>query len=331
MANIILPKKWRLSEKSVTPEEVFWNRRKFVKALGLSGLSIATFLSGTSLLGCGLKKDKLDPKAGPSGGVFEDPTDDLYPAKKNKKFLVEPLTPEKVAASYNNFYEFFPDKENVVKNSKNFQIRPWQVKVHGLVENPKTYDIDDLIRAFPLEERVYRFRCVEAWAMVVPWTGFPLSALIKAVMPKSSAKFVRFKSFLNPDQAPGQKMQPWYNWPYYEGLRMDEAMHELTMAVTGIYGHPMPKQHGAPIRIITPWKYGYKSIKSVVEIEFVKNQPRTLWNDLAPDEYSFESNVNPKVPHPRWSQATERLIDTGQRQDTLVYNGYGDSVAKLYS
>jgi methionine sulfoxide reductase catalytic subunit len=184
----------------------------------------------------------------------------------------------------------------------------------------------------PLEERVYRFRCVEAWAMIVPWTGFPLSKLIEKASAKPEAKFLRFETFNRPEQAPGMaRTANYYPWPYFEGLRMDEAMHPLTMAVTGIYGKALPKQHGAPIRLVVPWKYGYKSIKSITKIEFTDKQPKTFWEALQPEEYPFESNVNPDVPHPRWSQATERLIDTGDRVKTLPYNGYGDYVAKLYA
>jgi len=207
---------------------------------------------------------------------------------------------------------------------------PWPVEISGLVEKPLTLDALELADLFELEERVYRFRCVEAWSMVVPWTGFPLSKLLEKVGVKPEGKFVRFETFNRPSQAPGLASTPSYPWPYHEGLRLDEAMHPLTMVVTGVYGKPLPKQHGAPLRIIVPWKYGYKSPKSIVKIEFVNSQPRTFWETLAPDEYPFESNVDPMVPHPRWSQETERVIDTDDRIRTLPYNGYGSYVGKLY-
>jgi sulfoxide reductase catalytic subunit YedY len=254
----------------------------------------------------------------------------LYPARRNPGFTLDrTLTDERVAAAYNNFYEFTTDKEEVRNLVGAFRIRPWQVEVGGLVEKPRIYDVDDLVRRLPLEERLYRFRCVEAWAMAVPWTGFTLKALINEVRPLSAARYVRMVTFYKPDQARGQKFQHWYPWPYYEGLTMAEATNVLTFLVTGIYGHELPKQHGAPIRLITPWKYGFKSIKSIVQIEFVEKQPPTFWS-AASSEYDFWANVNPKVPHPRWSQATERLIDTGERVPTQLYNGYAEQVAHLY-
>jgi len=254
-----------------------------------------------------------------------------YPVARNSKYTVDrPVTTEEIAASYNNFYEFTTDKDKVWRLAEKFETRPWEIEVTGHVHKERTFDIDDLIKLFPLEERVYRFRCVEAWSMTVPWVGFLFKKFIDEVQPTSNAKYVRMVTFLRPEQAIGQKTQSWYPWPYYEGLTMAEATNELTMMVTGIYGHALPTQHGAPIRCITPWKYGYKSIKSIVKIEFVSEQPKTFWNDLAPNEYGFFSNVNPKVPHPRWSQATERVIDTGKRIPTLPYNGYGEFVANLY-
>ncbi|MGZ9410896.1 MAG: protein-methionine-sulfoxide reductase catalytic subunit MsrP, partial [Methylocystis sp.] len=206
---------------------------------------------------------------------------------------------------------------------------PWQVEVAGMVEKPRVFEIDDLVRAMPLEERLYRFRCVEAWAMAVAWTGFPPSALIKLVQPLSSAKYVRFIAFLNPTDAPNQS-SAYGPWPYTEGLTMAEAMNDLTLFVTGAYGRPLLKQQGAPLRLVVPWKYGFKSIKSVVKVEFTAQQPQTFWNSSRPHEYGFSANVDPSVPHPRWSQATERLIDTGEQRHTTLYNGYGEWVAGLY-
>lgn len=319
-------KGWELPERLATPEEVYLNRRQFIKAMGLSGLGAWGILSGCLSDASEAGQEDLEkvrktiPKPRPP-----------YPAARNPEFTVDrALTTEEVAASYNNFYEFTTDKDRVWRLAEKLDLDPWQVEVGGLVHKPRTFDVDDLVKTFELEERVYRFRCVEAWSMVVPWVGFPLKKLIEKVEPTSDAKYVRFISFLRPDQAIGQKTQDWYPWPYYEGLTMAEAMNELTLVVTGIYGHALPKQHGAPIRIITPWKYGYKSPKSIVKIEFVRERPATFWNDLSPNEYGFFSNVNPDVPHPRWSQASERIIGTDKRVPTLLYNGYEDYVGDLY-
>ena len=240
-----------------------------------------------------------------------------------------PLTPSSVAATYNNYYEFTTDKERVAEVAAGFVTRPWRVEVSGLCARPQTFDVDALIRAMPMEERVYRFRCVEAWAMVVPWTGFPLAALLDRVEPNREARFVRFVSFPPRDDAPGMARQSHYPWPYHEALRLDEARHDLAMLATGIYGRPMPNQHGAPLRLVVPWKYGFKSIKGVQKIELTAERPRTFWNRLQPREYSFLANIDPDVPHPRWSQAKERMIDTGAEVPTRKYNGY--DVAGLYS
>jgi sulfoxide reductase catalytic subunit YedY len=258
-----------------------------------------------------------------------DRTLDLYPAKRNPEFTLDrPLTKESVAATYNNFYEFGPVK-TIYWLAQRLKTRPWQVRVEGLVRKPRVFDIDDLIRSMPLEERLYRFRCVEAWAMAVPWTGFPLSALIKVVEPKSEARFVKLTTFLDRTVAVGQ-LRFWLPWPYTEGLTMEEAMNELTFLATGIYGKPLPKQHGAPVRLVVPWKYGFKNIKSLVSIEFVKDRPKTFWEILGPDEYGFWANVNPEFAHPRWSQASERMIGTEERRPTQIFNGYGKWVASLY-
>ena len=255
---------------------------------------------------------------------------DLYPAWRDRRFTLDrPITGEVYAASYNNFYEFSSFKNRVYKNAARFKTHPWQIEIAGLVEHPRLFDIDDFVRLAPLEERLYRFRCVEAWAMAVPWTGLSLAALIKKLQPLSSARYVRFVTFMRPDQASNQN--PSHGpWPYTEGLTLAEATHELSLLATGIYGHPLPKQHGAPLRLVVPWKYGFKSIKSIVKIEFTAEQPRTFWNSNRPREYDFVANVRPDIPHPRWSQATEKLIDTGERRPTLPYNGYGEWVAKLY-
>lgn len=313
-------KPWEIAEREVTPEHLFLNRRRFFETLGVAGIAGLAAWSGLG--------GAVDALAAPHAASANR----IYPVRRNPKFVLdERLTNEAVAARYNNFYEFSEDKEAVSRLVGSFQTQPWQIEVTGLVAKPRKFDVDELIRGMPLEERIYRFRCVEAWAMVVPWTGFAFRELVKLVEPKPTARFVRFVSFLRPDQAPGQKRATWYPWPYFEGLTIEEAMNELTLLVTGIYGHELPKQHGAPLRIIVPWKYGYKSIKSIIRIEFTAKRPPTFWNTVVPQEYDFWSNVNPNKPHPRWSQATERLVDTGERQPTLLYNGYASYVAQLYA
>ena len=319
MANVIIRSNWALPERSVTAEKAFLNRREFLRknARAAAGLSILP------LAGCSQNR--------PSANAEMPLPHGLYPARRNQQF--DPgwrLTNAKVAQCYNNFYEFASSKSAVSRLAPSLETSPWPIQIGGLIENPITIDAAELVEMFPLEERVYRFRCVEAWAMIVPWTGFPLRSLIEKVSPRPGAKFVRFESFHRPEQAPGTRQAPQHPWPYAEGLRLDEALHPLTLLACGIYGKPLPKQHGAPTRLVVPWKYGYKSIKSIAKIEFVDSQPATFWETLVPHEYPFESNINPKVPHPRWSQATERMIDTGDRVRTRLYNGYGDLVAKLY-
>lgn len=315
---------WSHPDSAVTPESAYLNRRDLLRA----GVISAAGLLLPSLAGSSFADDKpLGPKK--KGHSY-------YPAKKNKSYRVlekgkeVPLTKESAATSYNNFYEFSTNKEQVKKLVGNFQTDPWKVRIHGLCKKPQTLDFSDILKKMPLEERNYRFRCVEAWAMVVPWTGFPLSKLLKLVEPTNKAKYVKFLTFKNEKQAPGFKAYPYYPWPYFEGLRLDEAMHDLTMIATGLYGKPMPKQNGAPLRLVVPWKYGFKSIKSIVDIELVATQPKTFWNSLAPDEYGFYANVDPKVPHPRWSQASERMIPDNSVRKTEPYNGYASQVAKLY-
>jgi sulfoxide reductase catalytic subunit YedY len=231
---------------------------------------------------------------------------------------------------YNNFYEFSEDKQAVSVLAEKFTTHPWKVEVSGLVRHPQEFAIEDLIKKYPQEERIYRLRCVEAWSMVIPWNGFPLSKLLQEVQPTSDAKFVRFETVMRPEEMPGQKSGFFYPWPYEEGLRLDEAMHDLTILATGIYGEDLPAADGAPIRLVVPWKYGFKSIKSIVKIELVAERPATFWNNLSGYEYGFYSNVNPKRPHPRWSQASERRIGEVSRRPTLMFNGYADQVASLY-
>jgi sulfoxide reductase catalytic subunit YedY len=298
---------WEIPEREATPEAAFWNRRELMAALA----------AGPILLKSGLAFAEDDPTAG------------LYPAKRNMRYTLDrPITDAKYVESYNNFYEFGSQKE-IAQAAQALKLRPWQVKFDGLVESERVVDADDLIKAMPLEERLYRHRCVEAWSFAVPWTGFPLKALVDYAKPLGSAKYLQMETFTDARVASGQK-QFWYPWPYIEGLTMAEATNELAFIATGAYGKPMAKQNGAPIRLVTPWKYGFKSIKSVVRFTFTEKRPVGFWEKLQASEYGFWANVNPDVPHPRWSQKTERLIGTDERRPTLLYNGYGEFVADLY-
>jgi sulfoxide reductase catalytic subunit YedY len=312
---------WQSLEREITPEAIFLERRQLLKSAAYLALGIAA----GSLTACG-----PNPDAARLGAQEKPPGAELYPAARSGQFTLDrPLTDAAHAASFNNFYEFSVFKSRVYKNVGKFITNPWQVAVTGLVAKPKIFDIDELMRAMTLEERLYRFRCVEAWAMAVPWTGFALRELIQRMEPLSAAKYVRFVTFLKPDQAGNQN--PSYGpWPYTEALSTAEAMNELTILATGVYGHPLPKQHGAPLRLVVPWKYGFKSIKSIVKIEFTAERPATFWNTNRPAEYDFIANVDPALPHPRWSQATEKQIDTGEKRPTLPFNGYGEWVGELY-
>jgi sulfoxide reductase catalytic subunit YedY len=298
---IRIPKGWEIPEREATPEHVFLNRRQLLAAAGFAAAAPLLRAAGE-------------------------------PPKRNPKFTLDrPITEEWAATSYNNFYEFHPESKEAVKdNVGKFKISPWKIEVKGLVNKPQTLDVDDLLKTMPIEERLYRFRCVEAWSMAVPWVGFPMSELIKKLEPKPEAKYIRFVTAHRPAEMPGIGWAPRYPWPYQEGLRMDEAMNPLAMFVTGMYGKPLPKQNGAPFRVITPWKYGYKSPKSIVLMEFVAKQPRTFWNDSASHEYGFYSNVNPQKRHPRWSQRFEKVIPKMEIRETLMYNGYQEWVAGLY-
>jgi sulfoxide reductase catalytic subunit YedY len=312
---------WEIPTKEASSEDLLWNRRAFIKNLSLLSLGLVGGVNSCAPSESALRLGAQERPPGP----------DLYPAARNSRFhLDRPLTREVYAASYNNFYEFSTWKSRVWKNTARFNTHPWQVEIAGLVERPRIIDVDQLIRIVPLEERLYRFRCVEAWAMAVPWTGLPLNAFVEKLRPLSSAKYVRFVSFLNTTAAPNQ-LSAYGPWPYTEALTMREAMNDLPLLATGIYGHPLLKQQGAPLRLVVPWKYGFKSIKSIVRIEFTDKRPATFWNTLRPGEYDFWANVNPDEPHPRWSQATERIIDTGERRPTLPYNGYAQWVSNLYS
>lgn len=320
MANIILRPDWHIADRHITPESVYRNRRHFLQQMGLTGAGLFT----ASALGF---------TARAADGTATAPAGVKYPVKRNPEFDPKVrLSDENFATSYNNYYEFSTSKDRVKKLVGNFKTEPWPLEIYGLCEKPLKLDLSELTPQFTMEERVYRFRCVEAWSMIVPWTGFPLAELLKKVQPKSEAKFVRFETVARSEEMPGYNrlLAQGYPLPYNEGLRLDEAMHPLTLVTTGIYGKPLPKQNGGPVRIVVPWKYGYKSIKSIVKIELVAKQPSTLWETLNPTEYPFESNVDPGVPHPRWSQASEREVDTGDRVPTLLYNGYNDQVGKLY-
>jgi sulfoxide reductase catalytic subunit YedY len=299
----------QVKSSEITPYSQYLSRRDFLKAAGI--------VSGSALLAACSPKATAAPASDPKS----------FPAEKDE--LGDPTNSFEDITNYNNYYEFTVDKQGVAPLSQDFKASPWTVEVYGLVKNKKTYGIEDLLKKFTQEERIYRLRCVEAWSMVIPWTGFMLSSLLKEVEPTADAKYVRFETVYRPKEMPGQS-SPFYPWPYQEGLRLDEAMHDLTILATGLYGQPMPNQNGAPIRVVVPWKYGFKSIKSIVKIELVDKQPETLWSSVGPDEYGFYSNVNPNRSHPRWSQASERRIGELNRRPTLMFNGYEKQVASLY-
>jgi sulfoxide reductase catalytic subunit YedY len=304
---------WEISESQATPESVFLNRRTFVAGAGIAA-SIGAIGFGASL---GMVN---------AAHAADDVLSGLLPAKKNDKYVLDrALTPEKTNENYNNFYEFGTSKY-VAKAAQELKTRPWTVKIDGLVAKPMELDFDDLVRKVTLEERLYRHRCVEAWSMTIPWTGFPLAALVALASPTSDAKYIQFETGVQ--DGPG--MGGFYPWPYTEGLTMAEATNELAFLAVGTYGKVIAKQNGAPIRLAVPWKYGFKSIKSINRISFVKDQPQTFWQQLQSSEYGFWANVNPEVPHPRWSQAQERELSTGNEVPTKIYNGYGDYVADIY-
>ncbi|MEC7640983.1 MAG: protein-methionine-sulfoxide reductase catalytic subunit MsrP [Nitrospinota bacterium] len=319
---IKIPRGWEIPENQATPESVYMNRRRFLKGAGMLGLYSAALYSGCT----GSPPSPDDNKI-----ALSETEKTLYPAKRNEEYTLDgPVTEERIAASYNNFYEFTEVKEDVRVHAQKLQTRPWIVNLTGLVHKPRSFDLDELLKTMPIEERLYRLRCVEAWTITVPWTGFPLKALLDKVEPMGKATHVRMTSFYKPFTAQGQ-LAFWQPWPYTEGLSLQEAMNELAFLAVGIYGHPLPKQHGAPIRLALPWKYGYKSIKSIVEIELVDYRPSTFWTVVQGLEYDFLANVNPSVPHPRWSQAREKLVGTGQQRLTKIYNGYGRYAAHLYT
>lgn len=302
---------WELPEAAATPESAYLNRRGLLTAMGAGAIGLAT-------AGLGSARPLRAAEAG--GG---------YPAPRNPAYQLDrPLTAEVEATTYNNFYEFGMTK-NVWRAAQALPLSPWKVTIDGMVEQPRELDFDQLLALMPLEERLYRFRCVEAWAMAVPWTGFPLKALVDFARPLSSATYLEMQTFQNPAVAPAQK-QTWYPWPYTEGLTLAEASNELAFIATGIYGKPLPAQNGAPLRLATPWKYGFKSIKSIVRFRFTDRRPVGYWEKLQAREYGFWANVNPAVAHPRWSQAHERLLGGDERVPTKLFNGYAEQVAHLY-
>jgi len=304
----------KIRSSEITPEALFRARRQFLRGAGVA--------AGAGLLAaCG-----VSPSAAPTGGPAAGgaaPTDELG----------DPANSYEQITTYNNFYEFSTDKQGPAQLAGDFRTSPWEVAVGGLVNKPRTFAMEDLLSLFDQEERIYRLRCVEAWSMVIPWQGFPLAKLLKEVEPTAAAKFVRFETLYDPDQMPGQRpgLFASFQWPYVEGLRLDEAMHDLTLLATGLYGKQLLPQNGAPIRLAVPWKYGFKSIKSIVKIDLVDTMPVSLWMASAPNEYGFYANVNPDVDHPRWSQGSERRIGELGRRPTLPFNGYADEVAGLYA
>jgi len=310
--HVIRRRGWEIPERLATPEHLFLNRRALLAGSGAAALSLAPNIALAQRI-----------------SDLPEPTKDLYPVGRNEKYALDrPITDEKINTNYNNFYEFGSTK-TVAKAAQALKLRPWTVKIDGMVETPQELGIDDLIRKMPLEERLYRHRCVEAWSMAIAWSGFPFAKLVELAKPLSSAKYVRMETFLDPSVAPSQK-QSWYPWPYVEGLTIAEATNELAFLVTGAYGKPVSKVQGAPLRLAVPWKYGFKSIKSIVRFNFTDQRPKSYWEALQASEYGFWANVNPQVPHPRWSQATEELIGRNERRPTLMFNGYGEYVADLY-
>jgi sulfoxide reductase catalytic subunit YedY len=299
---------WEIPESAATDEAAFRNRRRL-----LQGLAAGPILAA----GIGNVAPALAAEAG------------LYPARRNDRYKLDrPLTDAKYSTTYNNFYEFGTGK-TIWQDAQALKVEPWTIKIDGMVEKPVTIGFGDLVKQMPLEERLYRHRCVEAWSMAVPWTGFAMAKFVDFARPLGSATYVKMTTFMDPSMAPGQRAF-FYPWPYVEGLTMAEARNELAFLVTGMYGKPVPKQDGAPLRLAVPWKYGFKSVKSIAHFEFTDKRPNSFWEALQSSEYGFWANVNPQVPHPRWSQATERVLGTDQRVPTLLYNGYGDYVASLY-
>jgi len=320
MFGINIPPAWDISENDTTPEEVYLNRRKFLENMGKLGVNALAFYVLPNLLA-------------PSKvfAVNSTSTELMSQVESNFMDLQDKLTSEALVSRYNNFYEFGTNKGDVWLLAKKLPTDHWTIKVEGLVNKPRVLDLDKLIQAMPLEQRVYRLRCVETWSAIIPWLGFPLRKLVKVLDPLSTARYIKFKTFVNPNIAPGQKNRFWEPWPYVEGLSMPEAMHDLSFIAVGVYGHQLNPQNGAPIRLVVPWKYGFKSIKSIDSIEFVKDPPNTFWQTVSPLAYDFWANVEPAVPYAKWDQRFEILLGKTKKEKTKLYNGYAAQVAKLYS
>lgn len=311
---MLIKKPEEINSSEITDENLYRNRRSFMRGAMITGSAVLSGLLYRKLAVPSREPVPIDAarRAGTYFTAEGEPANDF-----------DDIT------NYNNFYEFSTSKSGVAPRARGFVTRPWTIEVDGLVHKPKTFDLGEVIKLAPQEDRIYRLRCVEAWSMVVPWLGFPLARLLEQVEPMGDATFVKFFTLFDPSRMPNQTTSV-LPWPYVEGLRLDEAMHPLTILATGLYGKPMPVQNGAPLRLVVPWKYGFKSIKSIVKITLTNRQPNTTWGDYAPDEYGFYSNVNPNVSHPRWSQATERRIGEFGQRDTILFNGYGEQVAHLY-
>jgi len=318
----------KIRSSEITPEHLYFSRRQFL--IGAGAVTASALLSA-----CGIQAPPAFPTASSSTTASPTLPTGVAPSRSTPQAgaaadeLGDKLTPYEDVTGYNNYYEFSLDKTAVARISQGFKTSPWTVQVGGLVNKPKTFGVEDLLKKFAQEERIYRLRCVETWSMVIPWMGFPLARLLQEVEPLSKTKYVRFETLLDPQQMPGQKGGG-FEWPYAEGLRLDEAMHDLTILATGLYGKPTLPQNGAPIRLVVPWKYGFKNIKSIVKIDLVEEMPVSFWMAQAPQEYGFYANVNPDVPHPRWSQATEHRIGESGPRKTLLFNGYTEQVAQLY-
>ena len=311
---MLIRKTLEIPSSEITPEHLYYSRRDFIRT---AATAVAGAAAAGTVSACG-----MDDEALAQAGFANLARSPFSTSEKPNTF--EAIT------IYNNFYEFGTDKSDPARYAGRLKVSPWKVKVDGLVTRPADYTIEDIIRSASLEERVYRLRCVEAWSMVIPWVGLPLASFLKRIEPQGKAKYVEFTTVNRPSEMPGL-MSPVLEWPYTEGLRLDEALHPLTILAVGLYGKSLLNQNGAPLRLVVPWKYGFKSIKSIVRIRLTDQQPRTAWNDAAPDEYGFYANVNPTVDHPRWSQARERRVGEIRKRDTLMFNGYGDQVARLYA
>ena len=320
MFGIKISPAWDISENDATPEEIYLNRRKFLENTGKLGGNILAFNTLSNL---------LTPK-----GVFAASSSFSKSISQNETNLADlrdRVTSEILTSRYNNFYEFGTLKSDISLLAKKLPVGEWTIKVEGLVHEPRILDVDKIVQTMPLEQRVYRLRCVETWSAIIPWSGFSLRELIKMLNPLSTARYIKFKTFVDPNIAPGQKKRFWEPWPYVEGLSMSEAMHNLAFVAVGMYGHQLNPQNGAPIRLVVPWKYGFKSIKSIAVIEFVKDRPNTFWQTVSPLEYDFWANVEPDVPYAKWDQRFEVLLGKTKKEKTMLYNGYAAQVAKLYS